>query len=221
MDSASPTSSVSSLGPASSPPTLTWIEYPVLRNLVQAGKATAALHAYSTNEFFYFNHQAGTNWLDQYLYGDDGISGNYATATKWFDEREIARSKYLVPHYYEIGSNAFGGLATWGTEFIGTMMDPGQPESSAPWMKPGPFRLYENGAAYEREQNPYYADFMTIPGHPEMDGQFFNCISEIRDITGYEWLGNGRTSLAEATQDGTAWLEARPGRHGPGDALQP
>ena len=26
-----------------------------------------------------------------------------------------------------------------------------------------------------------------IPGHPEFDGQFFNCVTEIRDDAGYEW----------------------------------
>ena len=28
---------------------------------------------------------------------------------------------------------------------------------------------------------------LTVPGHPEFDGQFFNCVTEIRDDAGYEW----------------------------------
>jgi hypothetical protein len=67
-------------------------------------------------------------------------------------------------------------------------------------MVAGPFRLYESGTAFERDQNVYYADY--IPGYPG----FFNCITEIRDVTGYEWLGNNRTSVSVATADGTEWL---------------
>jgi hypothetical protein len=40
----------------------------------------------------------------------------------------------------------------------------------------------------------HYADFLTVPGHPEFDGQFFNCLTEIRDETGYEWYPNNDTS---------------------------
>lgn len=29
---------------------------------------------------------------------------------------------------------------------------------------------------------------MTIPGHPEFDWQFFNCLTEIRDDPNYEWV---------------------------------
>jgi hypothetical protein len=36
----------------------------------------------------------------------------------------------------------------------------------------------------------YYADYMTIPGHPEFEGRFFNLVTEIRDDAGYEWAPN-------------------------------
>ncbi len=36
-------------------------------------------------------------------------------------------------------------------------------------------------------QNIYYADFVSIPGHPEYDNRFFNVFAEVRDLTGYEW----------------------------------
>ena len=55
-------------------------------------------------------------------------------------------------------------------------------------MNAGPFRLYESGSAGAFTTNIYYADFMDIPNHPEYDGQFFNCVTEVRDINGYEWL---------------------------------
>ena len=171
-----------------------------LSNLVNAGKTTAAIHAFGTDNFFYFDHYNGIN------FSDATMANYYATATTWFNAHNIPISKYLVPHYYEIGSNVFSGLQNWGVEFIGTMMDPSGLEAEAPWMMKGPYRLYETGSAYDRGHNPYYADYMTIPGHPEFDGKFFNCITEIRDVTGYEWLGNGRTGVSDAIQDGTKWL---------------
>jgi WD40 repeat protein/chitodextrinase len=172
-----------------------------LSNLVSSGKATATMHAFNTNDFFYFDHWNSSS------FSDNTMADHYGEAAAWFDAHQISISKYLVPHYYEIGSNAFNGLENWGVEFIGTMMDPGQREDSAYWMMKGPFRLYETGTSYERNDNVYYADFMTIPGHPEMDGKFFNCVTEIRDVTGYEWLGNGRIGVADAILDGTEWLK--------------
>lgn len=172
-----------------------------LKNLVDNSKATTSIHTFDIDNFFYFNHNSGTNFADLTM------AANYTAATQWFNDREIPISKYLAPHYYEIGSNAFDGLQTWGVEFLSAMMDPGQLESTAPWMNAGPFRLFENGTAYDRSHNPYYADYMTIPGHPEYNGEFFNCVTEIRDVTGYEWLGNGRTSVAVATADGIEWLK--------------
>ncbi len=74
-------------------------------------------------------------------------------------------------------------------------------------MMAGPFRKFENGAGHGRIQNVYYADYLSIPDHPELDKKFFNCVTEIRDVTGYEWLGYQHTSVPVATADGTAWLK--------------
>ena len=132
-----------------------------LSDLVNSGSATVAMHAFGTNNFFYFDHSNRTN------FSNTTIADHYAEATNWFNTRQIPISRYVVPHYYEIGSNAFSGLEDWGVEFIGTMMDPGEMEDSALWMMKGPYRLYETGSAYERNSNPYYADFnANIPGHP-------------------------------------------------------
>ncbi|MFN7985359.1 MAG: hypothetical protein U0Q11_26255 [Vicinamibacterales bacterium] len=46
-----------------------------------------------------------------------------------------------------------------------------------------------------------------MPGHPEYDGRFFNCVTEIRDDNGYEWsptpnvddtVGHGTRQLRRA-----------------------
>ena len=148
-----------------------------LSALVNAGQATAAIHAFNGG-FFYFNH-SGTDWPDA------TIADYYAEGTQWHLDNNIPISKFVLPHYYEFGTNAFQGLADWGVEFVGTMMEPGN-GYGAPWIMNGPYRLYETGGS--SWAGPlYYADFMDVPGHPEFNGQFFNCVTEIRDDAGYEW----------------------------------
>lgn len=167
-----------------------------LKSLVDSGNATASIHAFDTSDFFYFDHYAGTN------FSNDQIAANFATGTKWFSDHQIRISKYLVPHYYEVGSNALNGLHEWGVEFLGTMMDPGQLEASAPWMKAAPFRQYEDGSAYDRNHNIYYAD--TFP----TDNRFFNCITEFRNAdptTHYEWDPNPN-DVPNSIKYGTKWL---------------
>jgi hypothetical protein len=149
-----------------------------LSALTNAGLATTAIHAFD-GSFFYFDHGAGGN------YPDATVAANFVTGTAWHVARNIPISKYVLPHYYEFGSNVFQGLADWGVEFVGTQMDPGN-GYGAPWVMNGPFRLYETGGSGGSAPQ-YYADFMTIPGHPEFDGRFFNCVTEIRDDAGYEW----------------------------------
>ncbi len=169
-----------------------------LKGLVDDGKATTAIHAWAsdTSHFFYFDHNHGQD------YSDTTMAANFTNGSAWFASNNIPMSTYLVPHYYEIGSNALTGVENWGIQYIGTMMNPGQLEASAPWMTAGPFRLYEDGSAYDRSHNAYYADF--VPG---TDNKLFNCITELRDITGYEWLGtSGHTSVAAGIADGTTWL---------------
>jgi hypothetical protein len=169
-----------------------------LSRLAHAGKATVGLHAFGTNDFFYFDHNNGVN------FSDEQMAANYTAGSAWFTANNIPISTYLVPHYYEIGSNAFTGLLSWGVSCVGTQMDPGQLEATAPWMRAGPFRTTQSGQAYDRNANPYYSDFMTVPGHPEYNGQFFNLMTEIRDITGYEWQPS--TDVANSIATGTAWL---------------
>jgi len=148
-----------------------------LSTLVNSGRATASVHA-KTGTFFYYNHGCCD-------FPDDEIAANFAHATAWHADHNIPISKYVLGHYYELGTNVFGGLSDWGVEFIGTQMDPGN-GYGAPWVMNGPYRLYEGGGS-SSGYPMYYADFITVPGHPEFDGQFFNVVTEIRDNAGYEW----------------------------------
>jgi len=150
-----------------------------LSTLVNAGQATASIHAFSYNDSFYYNHGSGP-------LSDEIIAANFAEGAQWYLDNNIPCAKTVLPHYYEIGANTFQGLSDWGVEFVGTHMIPGDPYTISPWLMLGPFRHYETGLT--RDTVPlYYADYLPIPGHPEFDGQFFNCVTEIRDDAGYEW----------------------------------
>ena len=59
--------------------------------------------------------------------------------------------------------------------------------AARPRLMMGPFNRYETACNSECSAPVYYADYLNIPGHPEFNGQFFNVITEIRDVTGYEW----------------------------------
>jgi hypothetical protein len=148
-----------------------------LSALVNDGMATASVHAKS-GTFFYYNHGVGD-------FSDEVVAANYEEATLWHENNNIPISKFVLPHYYEFGTNVFQGLSDWGVEFVGTMMEPGN-GYGAPWIMNGPYRLYETGGS-SGGRPVYYADFMSIPEHPEFEGQFFNCVTEIRDDAGYEW----------------------------------
>src|SRR4029077_5337335 len=51
----------------------------------------------------------------------------------------------------------------------------------APWIKAGPYRLYETPQNGFGPFPLFYADFLAIPDHPELAGQFFLCMTVIAD----------------------------------------
>ena len=73
-----------------------------LSQLVNDGLATTAIHAFNGG-FFYFNH-SGSDWPDA------TIADYYAEGTQWHLDNNIPISKFVLPHYYEIGTNAFQRL---------------------------------------------------------------------------------------------------------------
>ena len=154
---------------------LTNSEAAEIANAVNMGQATASIHAFRSDLKFYFG------------YSDSQMAANYSEATLWHQTHNIPISKYVLPHFYEFGTNAFAGLADWGVEFVGTQMTPGLQFFNANWINLRPYRKFESGAA-SVNLPMFYGDYLTVPGHPEFEGQFFNCVTEIRDTGyGYEW----------------------------------
>ena len=161
-----------------------------LSGLTNAGQATASIHAFSDvgadgadGTFFYFNDAVGQN------FSADTVAFNFALGAQWHREHSIPISKFALPHYYEFGSNVFDGLSGWGVECVGTLLEPGRPYYGSAWVENGPYRRFESGDS-DSGAPLYYADFLSVPGHTEFDGRFFNLITEIRDDNGYEWYPN-------------------------------
>ncbi|TLN14031.1 hypothetical protein FDZ74_09550, partial [bacterium] len=155
-------------------------DIPTLKQVVDAGNTTVSVHARASWDWFYFDHLNVRDWPDSV------VAQNFADGTAWHTQNQIPISKFVLPHNYEFGTNVFGGLQAWGVEFIGTNTVPGTAYES-PCMKGGPYRKnITNCQSFEN--NPYYyADYLTIPGHPEFNGQFFNVLTEIRGDPAYEW----------------------------------
>ena len=162
-----------------------------LSGLVNNGMATASVHAknqsVTTTGVFYYDH--GTGNLP-----DGTVTTNFAAATAWHTTRNIPIASFVVPQFYEFGTNVFEELQAWGVEFVFTVVEPGTDfdysiTPTPTWIMDGPFRLYEAGDATSIDP-VYYADYLEIPGHPELDGTFFNCGTEIRDDATYEWYPN-------------------------------
>jgi hypothetical protein len=150
-----------------------------LRSMVTNGQATASVHSFgcinNTNqEWIYWNWSNSTN------YPDNVISNNMAQGLGWFQSNNIPMSPVIYCHYSEIGPNAFPWLKAWGIQYIGQKNPPGTARDS-PWLVAGPYRLYETPLLGSTLLPVHYADFLTIPGHPELNGQFFNIVTEIRD----------------------------------------
>lgn len=177
-----------------------------LSSLANGGLATASVHAFTSSNFFYYDHGAARDRPDE------SMAASFEEASQWHADHDIPISSYVLPHYYEFGTNVFEGLAGWPVEFVGTMMEPGLPYSGGtPWLIAGPYRSYEAPGICRDGGPVYYADSFAVPDQPEFDGRFFVCATEIRDDAGYEWYpdGNVAGSIGRGVRQVTRALDSR------------
>ncbi len=69
----------------------------------------------------------------------------------------------------------------------------------------GPFFLYETPCDVDCQGPVYYADYLSVPDHPEFNDHFFNILTEIRDNAGYEWYPSD--DVTGSIQRGTAQIK--------------
>lgn len=165
---------------------------PELRQYATNGLCTVSVHSFTPGDFTFYNHNAATNW------SDGEISNRMYQARQWHLTNGVPLSKVIVPHTSEVGVNAFPWFQQWGVEFFTLINEPGAPRTS-PWLVAGPFRKYVPTEPAVDLRPMCYADFLTIPGHPELAGQFFNCTTIIKDdsVDG-EWGPNGDVTATAA-----------------------
>ncbi len=158
-----------------------------LKSLTQAGNATASMHAFDCCSKFFFwddfsgNGVAGTNWPDGVM------ASNMLAAARWHTNHGIPISKVVIPHFGEMGLNSVTNLQSWGVEYIGNLILDRAYSSSPPWPIAGPYRLYETPGNNAGPLPVYYADFLSVSGHPELNGKYFLCVTELRDDACGEW----------------------------------
>jgi hypothetical protein len=156
-----------------------------LSNLVASGSVTASVHSFSATQsgptnFFYFNHATESQ------YSDAEMTQNYQRGTAFLSNNNIPSSTVVIAHYSEVGTNAFNGLTNWGVQFFMDEVVPGTVEYAspgAPWIVAGPYRLYETPRPGQVNMPMFYADWLTVPNHPELNGKFFDCYTEIRNAS--------------------------------------
>ena len=155
---------------------------------VKKGIATAFPHALSgckwvgsdiPEEWAFFDHRKGRPW------SDEKIKKNATYVKEWFDGNDIPISKLALGHYYEVGENALPYLLQWGCEFVGVHMLPDASYRSQSVLKCGPYRNY-TPLASNAPRPVYHADYLELPANKELDRKFFNWVTEIRDVRGYE-----------------------------------
>jgi hypothetical protein len=153
-----------------------------LSNLVSSGLVTASMHSFTATQtnFFYFNHATFTAWPDSKM------SNNYVLGTQWLQSAGIPSSKVVIAHYGEMGANSFNGLTNWGVEFVMMELVPGTEAYSPPyalWLQAGPYRLYDTPQQAQSLLPFFYADWITVSNHPELNGKLFNCYTEVQNVS--------------------------------------
>lgn len=160
------------------------VNIPELRHYATNGLCTVSPHAFTPSDFIYWNHNANTSW------SDTEVSNRMYAARQWHLTNGIPLSKVIVNHTSEVGLNAFPWFKVWGAEFFTLDNEPGTPMAS-PWLVAGPFRKYVPTRPTTDLVPVCYADFLNIPGHPELAGEFFDCMTVIQDDSPCgEWCPN-------------------------------
>lgn len=145
----------------------------------------------------YFDH------ANKRPYSDEEMEENAERILQWYSEKNIPICKTAVGHHYEMGANAIKYILEMGCEFIGIHMKPSDPYGEGGELFCGPYRKYESCTS-NVPKPVYYADYLDVEEMPEYSGKLFNCITEIRDVAGYEWYPNN--NVEETVEKGVLQL---------------
>lgn len=179
-----------------------------MKELVRQKKATAQFHGIYLFGSVYKNKDAT-------------MSGIRSTIQNWIHQNDwnAPLSSYFIPHNYDLSKEALAVLGEIGIEYIGLPYPldcgGGSNSHSNPWINSGPYREFWNGSdgipwsGEKKNSSFYYADWFT---DEKSSWQFFNVLTEIRDINGYEWFNYAENAcqyedISEAVKKGTLILK--------------
>ncbi len=173
-----------------------------LQKHAKAGTATMFPHAFAGCEWVPSDLPEHFAWFDHFAgkpYDDATIKENALRAKKWFSDNGLPISKLALAHYYETGKNALPYFLDMGCEFIGVHMSPSTPyrNDDPHWVNCGPYRKEVDGP-HNGTHPVFYADY--LPDEPRL----FNCVTEIRDVCGYEW--SPTSNVEKTVRDGTVQI---------------
>ncbi len=159
----------------------------LVRSYVKDGRATAFPHAFSGCEWVGSDIPEDWLWYDhrnERPWSAEVMKKRAERARLWFEEKDIPISKVALAHYYEMSESAIPILLDWGCEFIGIHMPPDATYNLAT-LASGPYHKLA-GRPCSEKRPVYLADYLDIPHNPKIDRKLFNCVTEIRDVRGYE-----------------------------------
>lgn len=158
---------------------------PKFRSLINGNLTTASPHAFSADEFIYYN-------LPDPDDPDFDPAANVLRAFNFYLSNDLTLSNLIVPHYYGIDEEALQQITLMNNqydlniEFLATHMDHSTSWYSSEWLNCGPYRIDRVGRPAE-VRPVYYGDYVDWDGFEYL----FNCVTEIRDDGGYEWSPSG------------------------------
>ena len=158
--------------------------FSMMRGLVNNNQATASPHAFSYDDFIYYN-------LNELPVFD--AAENVRRAAAIYADSGLTISKYFVPHWYLLAEESLIEIRNMGVEFIGTKIPYDPVPYPGQWLQRGPYRINRSGWGGQ-EMPLFYADSITWVGN-----QFFICMTEIGDDGGYEWFPTSDIASTTAT----------------------
>ncbi len=161
-----------------------------LTRLTREGLATASVHARRWRSFFYLDEPLLTDEHGRNIAGRpwpaDKMAANFAEGEQFLARHGIPKSKLVIPHFYQFALNNFDGIAAGGAEFVATVLRPGYGYGT-PMLAAWPYLATEPPRPSNARDPVYIADWLDVPGRPDLRRRFFNFVVEIRDVAGYEW----------------------------------
>ncbi len=158
-----------------------------LRDLIFEGNCTASPHAFTYTKFLFFDHTNKTPF--DYLRTSENIS----LIEKWYhNNAPLPKSTFLLPHYYEIGSNFVDYVINnWGIKYIGFLQQPDFGyDSGTSRLNLKPY-IYDKLNVLPRTNTSFaFADYVFSGNN-----KIFNGLTEIREW-GYDWLDNTEVNKA-------------------------